>query len=391
MPPKRARIPAVGISAREARLNHRSRTLEPAPPTSKRTRVSVTPQPPQTGLSPAPNQLQGVVDQVGALLRTVDSLTAAISAQSTQNTPAPVASDNRRPEDLTRPTGDDPLAFDDAAIDGLDAFDDFDGVPAVDGMSQFHSSRSLSYPQLRARAQALEYVDLAGFLTAEVVASRKESFSLQSVNGVLTMRAKKPKAIIRSMTEWGQAWARFTLVLMEKFPELANHLAKYQGFIFSLAMDYHPAELAIAYDRAFRKRLGLSRSPAYSEPNNTRIFLSVFRTAVGAVCGLCASRSHSTENCTEIKTEIPRRFAKIESGVQQNNVSRTFLSPNTSRSQQGGQGKFCFGWNRSGTCGSKYGSGQCRFAHKCERCNGAHQSRECTASSSPSRPRARVQ
>jgi hypothetical protein len=190
----------------------------------------------------------------------------------------------------------------------------------------------------------------------------------------LTMRAKQPKTIIRNMAEWGQAWSRFTVVLMEKFPDLTPHLLKYQGFIFSLATDYHPAELAIAYDRAFRKQLGHSRSPAYNEPNN----LSVFRTAIGAVCGLCSSRLHSTENCTEIKTEIPPRFVKPEPSV---GPRAPLFNPSAPHPQQGGQEQFCFGWNRSGVCGSKYGSQHCRFSHKCERCHGSHQSRDCTSAS----------
>ena len=110
------------------------------------------------------------------------------------------------------------------------------------------------------------------------------------------------------------------LVVIDKFPDLVTHLIKYQGFIFSLATDYYPAELSIACDRAFRKNLCLTRSPAYNDPNNTTIFLSVFRTAISATCGLCSSRSHSTENCTEIKTEIPCQFIKAEPGLEQNNV-----------------------------------------------------------------------
>jgi hypothetical protein len=344
-------------------------------------------------------------DQLGALLQSVEALAAAVRAQSAQNIPAPqpaqnipapqpaqnipapqpaqniptpVASDNRRPADLAEHLAFDPLAFEHTAID------DFDVVPIAEDRSDLHSSRPLTYSQLRARAQALEYVDLAGFLTSEVVASRRESFSIQSVGGVLTMRAKKPKTIIRSMAEWGQAWARFTLVLLEKFPELATHLVKYQGFIFSLATDYHPAELAIAYDRAFRKNLGLSCSPAYSEPNNPTIFLRVYRTAISAVCGLCSSRSHSTENCSEISTQIPARFKPDQSSPRSDIVR---VSPaHTSDTHAQGQ-KFCYGWNRSGVCGSKFGPDRCQFKHKCALCEGDHQSRRCASSSDNSRPR----
>jgi hypothetical protein len=383
MPPKRGRTPAAGISPREARLHNRSQTNEPAPPALKRSKS--TPafrRAPQVAPAFAQNQPQFAGDQFGALLQSVEALTAVVRAQSVQHALAPVASDNRRPADLVQHPVEDLSTFMDAGIDG-----DFDGVSVAEGMSHLPGLRSRSYSQLRACAQALEYVNLAGFLDSEVVASRKESFSVQSINGVLTMRAKEPKTIIRNMAEWGQAWSRFTVVLMEKFPELTPHLLKYQGFIFSLATDYHPAELAIAYDRAFRKQLGRSCSPAYNEPNNLSIFLSVFRTAIGAVCGLCASRLHSTENCTEIKTEIPRRFAKPEPGA---GPWAPQFNPTASRPVQGNRETFCFGWNRSGVCGSKYGSQLCRFAHKCERCRGSHQSRFCTSASTSrtSAPRA---
>ena len=378
MPPKRGRPPGAGVSPREARLNNRSQANEPTPPAPKRSKS--TPafrRTPQVAPAAAQNQPQGEGDRYDSLRQTVEALAAVVRAQSVQHNLAPVASDNRRPADLVQHPVDAPLAFVDAPL-AFTGGNDFDSVSVAEGMSHLHGSRSLSYSQLRARAQALEYVDLAGFLDSEVIASRKESFSVQSVNGVLTMRAKKPNTIIRSMVDWGQAWARFTVVLMEKFPELTPHLLKYQSFIFSLAADYHPAELAIAYDRAFRKQLGLSCSPAYNEPNNLSIFLSVFRTAIGAVCGLCSSRAHSTENCSEIKTEVPRRFIKPEPGV---GPRASQFNPSAPRPQQGGQEKFCFGWNRSGVCGSKYGSQQCRFAHKCERCHGSHQSRECSSAS----------
>ena len=79
--------------------------------------------------------------------------------------PRSVRQRQRRPEDSLLCTADDPLAFKDTAVDGCD---EFDGIPVAEGMSHFYSSRSLSYSQLRARAQEFEYVDLAGFLTSEV-------------------------------------------------------------------------------------------------------------------------------------------------------------------------------------------------------------------------------
>ena len=120
MPPKRVRVPAAAaaISPREARLRNRSRAPEPTPPASKRGRTA-TPRPARVAPVAVQNQPQVEIDQVGALLRTVDALTAAVRAQSARNTPAPVASDNRRPEGLLLRTVDDPLAFGDTAADGL--------------------------------------------------------------------------------------------------------------------------------------------------------------------------------------------------------------------------------------------------------------------------------
>ena len=87
---------AAGILPREARLNNRSQDNEATPPAPKRSRS--TPafrRTPRVAPAAAQNQPQFTGDQYGALLQSVEALAAVVCAQSVQQFPAPVASDNR--------------------------------------------------------------------------------------------------------------------------------------------------------------------------------------------------------------------------------------------------------------------------------------------------------
>ena len=290
---------------------------------------------------------------------------AVEAAVRQQLLPAPVAVDSRN-STLRAPLVD-PSVFGDTECLGPEAnMSGYGALPAV-GLNP------PSIARLRARAQALEYVDLSEFLIAELTLPGQESFSLQPVNGVLTVRSNKPKVAIRHMVDWGRAWGRFMEVLIEKYPELGVCLSKYMAFIFSLANDYRPAELAIAYDRAFRQDLGITCSPAYHPPRNMTIWLGVFRTAPSAFCGLCSSRAHSSENCPEIKPDA-QRFKT----VAQRSKGGSLSSISSSAEQTGSQ--VCYSWNRSGGCTAKYLP--CRFVHKCEHCEGDHQGSLCKAPAS---------
>jgi hypothetical protein len=320
MPPKRVRTGAVALSDRETRLKIRKRGGIVAA-TARST--------PTVDADQSMTDMGTNVGQIGALVKSVlEGLVPAVEAAVRQQClPAPVASDNRNPSNTHAPSVE-PSVF-----DGTDGF-------GPEGNVEGHSYGTLSasglnvpsFSRLRARAQALEYIELSEFLLTESKSPGHESFSLQPVNGVLTVRSNKPKISIRNMIDWGRAWGRFMEVMIEKFPELGVCLSKYMTFIFSLANEYRPSELAIAYDRAFRQDLGITCSPAYHPPRNMTIWLGVFRTAPSAFCGLCSSRSHSTENCPEIGSNS-LRFKSLSSAPRED-LSALSVPPPSGRARR---------------------------------------------------------
>jgi len=229
------------------------------------------------------------------------------------------------------------------------------------------SFRALITPTMRARIHALGYVELSELLPVGEVKLLEEFKLAQRADGGLDIRPKKRPRILRDVTEWGLAFNRYASVLLETHPHLSVDLADYQAFIFSLARDYHPPNLAIAYDKEFRSEFAQSVVD-FSEPHNRDLFARIFHHASTTFCGLCRSRLHKTESCT------------IHGGP-------SFLSGSSSQHSRGGgirEGQTCHTWNL-GSCSSRYGEDSCRYLHKCDRCSGAHKSRDCIKATSSDR------
>jgi hypothetical protein len=221
------------------------------------------------------------------------------------------------------------------------------------------SFRSLITPTTRARIYALGYVELSDLLPVGEIKVREEFNLLQRADGGLAIGPKKQPRILRDVTEWSLVFNRYASVLLETHPQLAVDLADYQAFIFSLARDYHPPNLAIAYDKEFRSEFAQS-VVEFAEPHNRDLFARIFHQAPITFCGLCRSRSHKTESCST-------------------HGGRSFPTGGSSRHSPGGggrEGQTCHSWNL-GECSSKFGEGRCRYPHKCDRCSGAHKSRDC--------------
>ena len=221
------------------------------------------------------------------------------------------------------------------------------------------SFRSLITPVMRARIDALGYVELSDLLPVGEIKSDEEFKLTQRGDGSLDIRPKKRRRILRDVTEWGMAFNRYASVLLETRPDLSVDLADYQAFIFSLARDYQPPNLAIAYDKEFRAEFAQSFVD-FSEPHNRDLFSRIFHQAPITFCGLCRSRSHKTETC-------PTHRGPSFSGSS--SAQRPWATGEP-------EGKMCRSWN-SGSCTSKFGEGKCRYLHKCERCSGAHRARDC--------------
>ncbi|XP_068711889.1 uncharacterized protein [Montipora foliosa] len=188
-----------------------------------------------------------------------------------------------------------------------------------------------------AQIVAGKFTDLSDLLAVNLVQKDPEPQLLLDGRLVLTSQPRKQRRRIEDIASWMEAFAIFSLILVNHFPHRWKDLMQYQLLILRTYRHFS-GRVWLDYDRSFREHAAATRLTDWSLMNAE---LFNFHTAGSSV------RSSSLAQCHESLEPPGSSSAAI----------------------------VCKSWNR-GRYTAPFAS--CRYAHRCTFCSGAHRSSACS-------------
>lgn len=121
-------------------------------------------------------------------------------------------------------------------------------------------------PKTIKKVAGSEYVDLAEFLPEYMSAQSDAQVGIGEDNRLFIQQVSKPRQI-GTLAEFNMAFAKFSAILVDHFPEQAKYLFGYQAMLAVELKAGRPFDAVMQYDREYRKALAAggdnfsSRSP----------------------------------------------------------------------------------------------------------------------------------
>ena len=221
------------------------------------------------------------------------------------------------------------------------------------------------------KIQNLEFIDLEELLPNP--RSHLDTVLLQQQDGVLIIQSienlKKRKPRITVYPQWVEAFAVYTAVIAQKYPQAIPDLMAYQVLIKE-ASTLEGARW-LSYDQEFQERAAAKKLKHWGErdPNLWAKFFS--NTTPGThTCHYCGGEGHGTEDCRYVVQQAGSKKQVSGPALSQNVVSG--LSTSTARPKRP-KGP-CFPFNNKGACDQ---NPPCPFPHVCINCGEEHPARVC--------------